>query len=378
MFKMDKHNPYFRLQTYYGWFVNDKNNYWMDDSFECGISIKHLHEKLNIPVAVIRKDILCIFKWQRSIRDFLDEKKSLNKIEIDEKPEISFYDEDDSYQLLNDKYHIEKLIDEFYNQESDTFEKLFIEGTFDNLPIALLVEENMYRFPLSQEEAVALWNLNITKDVKLNRFEFDRTYIDFYDVKDSYLFTNQYMDINSKLEKINQAITEKNCLDIVYRVSADRTIKFYFKPLKITYDADEDVYAILSIYKGRVQVHRLDRIESICESDKKIADADESLLDIYPNVWGNCFSDEPEQVKVRFYNEANVWNKVKKELANRVNGKLYEKDGYLYYEDIVYGISKFRSWLYGYGSSAIVLEPESLRKHIIDSLREREKYYIEN
>ena len=105
---------------------------------------------------------------------------------------------------------------------------------------------------------------------------------------------------------------------------------------------------------------------------------DESLLDIYPNVCWNCFSDEPEQVKVRFYNEANVWNKVKKELANRVNGKLYEKDGYLYYEDIVYGISKFRSWLYGYGSSAIVLEPESLRKHIIDSLREREKYYIEN
>ena len=193
MFKMDKHNPYFRLQTYYGWFVNDKNNYWMDDS-------------------LIRKDILCIFKWQRSIRDFLDEKKSLNKIEIDEKPEISFYDEDDSYQLLNDKYHIEKLIDEFYNQESDTFEKLFIEGTFDNLPIALLVEENMYRFPLSQEEAVALWNLNITKDVKLNRFEFDRTYIDFYDVKDSYLFTNQYMDINSKLEKINQAITENKVL----------------------------------------------------------------------------------------------------------------------------------------------------------------------
>ena len=41
------------------------------------------------------------------------------------------------------------------------------------------------------------------------------------------------------------------------------------------------------------------------------------------------------------------------------------------YEDTVYGISKFRPWIYGFGSSAIVLEPVSLREHIIQSLKER-------
>lgn len=369
-------NPYFRLQQYYGLFINDKNGYLLDDDFEYGISVNHLHEKLDIPIFVIRKDILCIFEWQRSIDNFLEEKKFPNGIE--DVPKILFYDEDNSCQFINNKYDIEILLDEFYYGESDTFEKLFTEGVFDDVPIMLDVKENMYRFPLSPEEAVALWNLDITREIKLNRSEFDRTYIDFYDVKDSYLFTNQYIDINHKLEMINEAITNKQCLAITYKASVDRTIKFYFRPLKVTYDADEDIYSILSIYKGRIQVHRLDRIESIKKSDKKIVDCDESLLDIYSNVWGNCFSDEPEHVKVRFYNEANVWNKVRKELANRVNGKLYEEGGYLYYEDTVYGISKFRSWIYGYGSSAIVLEPESLRKHIIDSLKERQKYYIEN
>ncbi len=76
--------------------------------------------------------------------------------------------------------------------------------------------------------------------------------------------------------------------------------------------------------------------------------------------------------KIKFYNEANVWAKVKKELANRTNGKLYEKNGFLYYEDLVYGISKLRSWLYGYSSSAVVLEPAELRQQIIDSLKTRQ------
>lgn len=371
-------NPFVRLQTYYGWFrfINVKQSSCESDSFESGISIKHLHKTLNIPIAVIRKDILCIFKWQRSIDDdFLVNKELAGKIE--DAPRILFDYEDDNY-FINNKYNIEEIYDEFCCFGSEKFEEMLIEGDFDDIPIMLYEKENMCTLSLSQDEAVALWNLGITKEVKLNRSEFDRAYIDFYDVKNSYLFTNQYMDLNAKLEKINCAINEKKCLDIIYRVSINRTIKFYFRPLKITYDADEAVYAVLSIYKGRVQVHRLDRIESINEIDREITDCDESLLDIYPNVWGNCFSDEPEHVKVRFYNEANVWNKVRKDLANRVNGKLYEENGYLYYEDTVYGISKFRSWLYSYGSSAIVLEPESLRRHIIDSLKERQRYYTES
>lgn len=201
------------------------------------------------------------------------------------------------------------------------------------------------------------------KDVQITSYDIK--------IKDSYLFTRQYINLNPKLELINQAIIDQKCLKIKYKTSMGVISFIHLKPLKIAYDADENLYSILSIHNGRIQVHRLDHILSIDESDQKPEPQNESLLNIYPNVWGNCFSDPPEHVKVKFYNEANVWNKVRKELAYRTNGKLYEDGEFLYYEDTVYGISKFRSWIYGYGSSAIVLEPQSLRQHIIDSLRTR-------
>ena len=99
---------------------------------------------------------------------------------------------------------------------------------------------------------------------------------------------------------------------------------------------------------------------------------------IAPNVWGNnfsCTSDQTADVKVKFFNVANVHEKVRKQLACRTNGKLTEKDGCLYYEDKVYGLSRFRSWIYGYGRAAVVLEPESLRNDIMDSLNKRVSYY---
>ena len=95
------------------------------------------------------------------------------------------------------------------------------------------------------------------------------------------------------------------------------------------------------------------------------------LCEIAPNVWGNLFHDAPKSVKVKFYKEGRVWEKVRRDLECRTNGKLYEKNGFLYYEDIVYGFSKFSNWIYGYGSSAIVIEPKWLRQRIIQSLQVR-------
>ena len=58
-------------------------------------------------------------------------------------------------------------------------------------------------------------------------------------------------------------------------------------------------------------------------------------------------------------------------LARKTNSKLYEEDGLLYFENMVYDLNKLCSQIYGYGSSAIVLDPESLQKHILISLNAR-------
>ena len=194
----------------------------------------------------------------------------------------------------------------------------------------------------------------------------------FFQIKDSYRAIHNYHELSDRLQLVEDAIENQASLFMRYQNSKNEIMQFDFQPLKISYDENENLYCILSIHKGAIQVHRFDRILGLWPGHTKVEGGDVSLIEnLAPQVWGNCFSEEPEHVKVRFYNEANVWNKVKRDLACRTKGKLYAEDGFLYYEDTVYGISKFRTWVYGFGSSAIVLEPVSLREHIIESLKER-------
>lgn len=233
----------------------------------------------------------------------------------------------------------------------------------------------LYTISLSLEDAAALQSLHASETNLSTTYQgMQQKYQKILYVKDSYLYNHCYDELNKKLDDLNQSISEQKCLKIRYKTSDGKIISRSFRPLKISYDSNENLYSVISIHEGKIMVNRVDQILSIDPCTENIETPDTGILEkIAPNVWGNCFSDEPEHVKIRFYNEANVWNKVKKELANRTNGKLYEQDGYLYYEDTVYGISKFRSWIYGYGSSAIVIEPVSLREQIIESLKIRKQ-----
>ena len=93
-------------------------------------------------------------------------------------------------------------------------------------------------------------------------------------------------------------------------------------------------------------------------------------------VWGNSFTAKSiGPVKVKFYNEGKVWEKVKKEFANRDPSLLYEKDGFLYFESPeVYGGdggANFLRWIRGFGSSAIIIAPKELRNRMIESYQKR-------
>lgn len=388
---MNYHNPYVRIQTYYSWLINDKYYTQVDDSYNRGTTLERLHEITNIPITVIRRDFSCMFEWQSSISLFLKDNPKFTNVIWN--TVLNFDDECENYIAVNEHYPLEllyeKLMDETFPLE---LKKLLTDGILDNIPIYTENVYASYQISMTQEEAKALQN-HILTDIDPQAFmsERERSALEEFavlrsniekindlpivsydvNVKDSYLFTGRYVNLNTKLELIHQAIIDQKCITIKYKTAKGVISHISLKPLKIAYDVDENLYSILSIHDGSIQVHRLDHILSIDENSDKPEPQDETLLDIYPNVWGNCFSDPPEHVKVKFYNEANVWNKVRKELAYRSNGKLYEDGEFLYYEDTVYGISKFRSWIYGYGSSAIVLEPQSLRQHIIDSLKAR-------
>ncbi len=379
------YNPYIRLQVYCNFFNEYKIYIENDNKYELGMTISQLNKITKIPLETIRQDIITLFKWRNSTEKKISQEYGNEN--LDWKARIAFDEESIQYHDLTRQFENEKPGFEYLYMQAvegefpSKIEELFMQGRLDFIPIYMNnTFQKDYSIYLTQKEAEALYYYNLNEildngnDYNSNfkmQEKLDKYFQDKYKIKDGYQYTHHYNDLNGKLETINHAINNNNCLQIYYRTAKGKIKTFYFNPLKITYDATENLYCIISVYNNMVMVYRLDRILSVKPCSKDTIPQDTSLIDIAPNVWGGCFSEQPEHVKIRFYNEANVWNKVKKDLAYRTNGKLYEQDGFLYYEDTVYGISKLRTWIYGYGSSAVVIEPESLRLHIIDSLKRR-------
>lgn len=380
---MDYHNPYHRIQFYYTYL---RDEWYDEDSY--GISIKKIHEITGIPIKTIRKDFLEIFCWQKEISAHIshlkeddlpsDSKANANKTKSAQ--EYTILDEFELWFHCKDSqdYNIIHQIESCETNFSEQLKKSLMTGDLDNIPIT--TNNPFYHLSVTLEEFLALQEL-ATHQPEVS-FMVSPTTVNYNDtifpckIKDSIFYTHQYADLNQYLNVINIAIEYKTCLSIHYKTAAGKIQSIDLRPLKISYDADENLYSLITIKENRIQVYRLDHIVSIKKCKKCLPKEDTTLLErIYPNVWGNCFSDVPIIVKVKFYDEANVWEKVRKNLQNRSNGQLYTKDGFLYYEDTVYGKNKFRSWIYGFGSSAIVLQPESLRQEIIQSLQSRISEY---
>ncbi len=383
---MNYHNPYARIQEYFALLSASMN---FTDSSDNGKSMQQICESKQIPVKIVRNDFLTIFQWQRS----------MNLVKNSDKNELAvlFNDESPKYQKICDTYALDELYDNYMdavpgNDSIQEFEQFITDGILDAVPIIFYDTDagtpNTWTLPLTPDEAAALQSFYSDETDSLSVFDrLKKTYVDTYAIKDSYLYTHNYNNsLNDLLCKINTAIDFHSCLYMKYYSRRKKKFsRFIFRPVKIVYDADENLYSVLSIRNdcNILLVHRLDCIISLETTDKTIHNSMETKLidhmnQIAPNVWGNnfsCTSDQTADVKVKFFNAANVHEKVKKQLACRTNGKLTQKGDWLYYEDKVYGLNRFRSWIYGYGRAAVVLEPESLRNDIMDSLNKRVGYY---
>lgn len=383
---MNYHNPYARIQEYFALLSASMN---FTDSSDNGKSMQQICESKQIPVKIVRNDFLTIFQWQRS----------MNLVKNSDKNELAvlFNDESPKYQKICDTYALDELYDNYMdavpgNDSIQEFEQFITDGILDAVPIIFYDTDagtpNTWTLPLTPDEAAALQSFYSDETDSLSVFDrLKKTYVDTYAIKDSYLYTHNYNNsLNDLLCKINTAIDFHSCLYMKYYSRRKKKFsRFIFRPVKIVYDADENLYSVLSIRNdcNILLVHRLDCIISLETTDKTIHNSMETKLidhmnQIAPNVWGNnfsCTSDQTADVKVKFFNAANVHEKVKKQLACRTNGKLTQKGDWLYYEDKVYGLNRFRSWIYGYGRAAVVLEPESLRNDIMDSLNKRAGYY---
>lgn len=351
-------NPYDRLSTYYNLLSSENDYEKLDKDYDVDLSIKDIHELTEIPLEVIRNDFFYIFKFHTKLAD--------------------------NEAAGNEYIYFDTIEPDFKTTDGQNyFKSLLFAGKLDTTPISYIQKGiNNYYLNLDYDEYKALSSLHINSGNTL-----PDTHTPLYDIKESYLY-NYTDDLYDTLAEINNAINNKQKIRFRY-LSSNAKLKgrphsnITAIPLKLIYDSNENTYSLLainSLSKSKISTYRLDLMSYIkIDSNGPVENIDESKLNIYPMVWGNSFQDKPEYVKVKFHNDFHVWDKVRQELEPRIQGrtnaKLYESSEYLFYEDTVYGIKKFRSWIYSFGRSAIVLEPESLRQEIINSLETRMTYY---
>lgn len=379
-------HPYERLAKYFS-MINIASN-----TNEI-INIRTIHTSTNIPLKIVRNDIAEIIDWQFHASDISE--SEINTI-------ISFiYDDETDDETKENKdtstWPLKKKSPSEIELEENTDHKLLIskilDGYYDdtqltNISIKSYRCDTNISIPVSPQAIEALAYLK-EKESKLSKVysQYKNRYVNDYLIKDSFKYSH-WADypLKTALDDINLAITDNKPLDIEYVKTNGEYHTISILPAKITYDSQDNIYQIIYVEGKHINSIRIDRIKSISPSKKEIPSYDSSIItQKAPNVWGNAFNDEPIKVKVIFYNEANVWQKVHQDLKCRTNKTLYitEKkypvtgrdnkvtwQSFLVYEDVVIGKNKFKSWLRSYGSCAIVISPKELRDEMIASYQQ--------
>lgn len=367
--KNDLSHPYKRFLAYDNLLNTDTNfsSINQDEDYVYGISMATIAQKINLPIEVVRNDFLFLQK-SISYTEFISTEES----ELSEQFP-SFLSEDiinhwDSCALSKNK---KNDLSAFEDIEQE-FEQAVKSGHFDQVLLKHLktasfikVSPQTIRFPLTKDEYHALLLLN-EKETFTNQSEHNPFFYDYL-VKDSYRYLLNQKNLLTYLLEVHSAIDNDSCLELIYKKNKN---KHTIRPYKIIYDAFENQYAILAT---DTSVYRLDRILSIKQSKEQLEESRIINPDIFPTVWGFAFSAPPLKIVIRFYpdQKVRIWDKVRSDLSCRTNGKLYEKDGFLYYEDEVRGIDSFLKWFYSYGASAELMEPYNLRERVIHSYQER-------
>ncbi|MCR5213369.1 MAG: WYL domain-containing protein [Eubacterium sp.] len=303
-----------------------------------GISINELESFLDINKSIIYDDIIA---FNNENYFSLGMKRPDASDEDDEKADIMA-------NILDDK---------------KTFKNDLNNGKYDDYIFFSISDEKTLELVLTAEEY----------DV-LNDFMNNNSTSRAFQIKNSNMLRDY--EIIDFVAYILDTIKEGGSISFIYHSKNTDQVKT-IRPIKIIHNTTEDTYYIFD-HKGKS--YNIDRIQldSIVESDAKqniARNIDEKRFD---KMWGVNYSEKGVKVKLKIFNEAKVIERVKCDLGKKLtddNFTLYEDEGYAIFEDEVIGAETFLSWVYGYGSSMVLLEPKELVDKVIDSIKKRKEIY---
>ena len=310
-------NSIYRLNTILALFQAERACYTVSD----------IASILNIPVSVVRKDIVMLHTHKEC--------------------GITFFSKDE--------------------ESDDDIATLLESGKGDDiLLLANAIYRNEVYLPLSELELSCL-----NEFLDGQKLGFDQIHRN-YTIKP--LFNQARANMQVKVEQLNQLIQDEETIRVTYKARNGKLVFPTILPLELVHNALDDLYYVVTIQRGSILALRLDRICRYEILKEKIEITDRSALKDLPNIWGMEIGPKMH-VKIKILKEANVVQKVKRDLSCRVNGVWTEVEDALYFEDDVIGINNFKSWIKGYGSSVLVVEPKKIRDEIIENALKRVKFY---
>lgn len=187
--------------------------------------------------------------------------------------------------------------------------------------------------------------------------------------------------INDHLILLRKALLQERKIRVHYYARGiNQNVDWLLWPLGLVFYTGNGIWYLVACREdtGQIILCHLARIHQVQVLEQHfIYPADFSPREYLKSRWGmdTC---PPETVRVRFYNEANVLEKVRQEFQARGLPAPKElPDGSLEYHGEIMGVNNFAKWVLSFGSSAEVLEPDWLRARIIEIARHWESMYRE-
>lgn len=316
-----------------------------------GISLNALNSLLNIPLNVLRNDFFILLSSLLFSLDICDT-------------------EDTPWDELS----------------CDSLKKQFDMGTFDDKNFVVFdssasLNADAITVPVDIDEYIAYFNMMEQKKLP-KKVSDEQTFVTSTIRNKKYVheFTP---DTIEKLLSVEGAISDCYFIKILYKEPLLKTETLEVFPLKIGFDATENRYALIALCNNIIRVFDFDFIDQNIRLTIK-GTAPKILKDIEKiasKVWGfefdKCFDNsfnlkKPVTVSVRFFDEANVISKLKRDLFFRTPISFCkEESGSYLYVDSVFGTDSFINWVCSYGSSAQIISPQNLVDDFVAILKGR-------
>jgi len=187
-------------------------------------------------------------------------------------------------------------------------------------------------------------------------------------------FTKDYSEKEEIIEQLTDAIFRQQTCTVEYHsFHDDKTKDFKIDPLRF-FERDGGLYLFVRTTKYKdIRVLAVERINNLTMTEETFPQPENFDPD---TLLENAFSivyDEPVEVKIRFSAEVARYIRERRWAKDQ---KISEgPDDSIVLELKTSGWFDVKKWILSFGAKAAVLEPENLRKEILDEISDMQKHY---